>query len=138
VRDEYKPPPWDELQGRILAFGSDEVVGLFRNAHDADDRALQAHGRRGHEAAALAAEPSAHVSIEEVTAISARIGKLADKAEQADSELIFRVREELLGKQAGAGHRATFPRSPGTLPPMTFQASDAHGSAVIHQPGGSP
>ena len=98
VRDEYKPPPWNELQGRVLAFGSHKVIDAFKEAHDADDRVLLARSRRGEELVAMTPGPSLHLQPDEVRRVSKEIEELADKTEQTDAALISQVRRELLGR----------------------------------------
>jgi hypothetical protein len=100
----YQPPGWVVLEGRLLAYGSDEIVTASREAHNANLRVYWCHDRWR----TMADKAKEAVSAGDVTqaqngaaALERVGGDVEDElrvAEEKDRELIRLVRSKLHGK----------------------------------------
>ncbi len=94
VLDSYQLPSWYELQGRVLAFSSDEAAAAFIAAHEADDRMWQIWMAHADAVANAAAQPDS-LWMGAAATLMRQIGEHRAKADEADSALIGVMRQEL-------------------------------------------
>jgi hypothetical protein len=97
VLDSYKPPPWFEFQGRVLAFSSDDVAHAFVAAHEADELVWQYLASRD-EAIELGKQDPAMADPNTVVAMGGRAKNQRGKADRLDDLLLDLLRQELLDR----------------------------------------
>jgi hypothetical protein len=100
VLDSYQQPSWYELQGRVLAFSSDEVGEAFIDAHAADERMWSALIAR-QEAVGLAAADPAAADPQAAAALGEEIKVLRQRADEADAALLSAIRRDLQARPRG-------------------------------------
>ena len=94
ILDSYEPPSWYELQGRVLAFASDDVFTAFEKARNKDESASQAL-LLAVEAGKLARADGAHGDPAFVYDRAEKVVKLCHEAEQAENLLVNLVHAQL-------------------------------------------